>query len=128
MAHVNPPEMDGWNLALRFGLELVALAGIGAAAWKVGSGGMRWVLVVVVPVVAAAIWGVFNVLDDPSRSGAAPVEVPGWTRFAIELLILGCGVAGLAFSGRRGLAVGLSVLVVVHYATSWSRVTWLLDA
>ncbi|WP_280456932.1 DUF2568 domain-containing protein, partial [Nocardia carnea] len=37
----------------------------------------RWLLVVLLPVVAAAAWGVFAVPDDPSRSGAAPVAVPG---------------------------------------------------
>lgn len=28
---MNPPVMAGWNLALRFGLELGALAGLGLA-------------------------------------------------------------------------------------------------
>ena len=28
------PSMAGWNLGLRFGLELAALAGFGVAAWK----------------------------------------------------------------------------------------------
>ncbi len=74
--------MASWNLALRFLLELGALAGLGFAAWNLASGSTRWAAATLVPVTAAIIWGVFNVLDDPSRSGAAPVEVAGSVRLA----------------------------------------------
>jgi len=120
--------MAGWNLALRFGLEIGALVGLAAVAWQLSSGAMRWVAVAVVPLVAAVIWGVFNVLDDPSRSGAAPVEVSGWTRLAIELLILGGGAAALAMASRPSIAAVFAVLVVLQYASSWSRVEWLIEA
>ena len=92
---MSPPEVPGWNLALRFALELGALAGIGAGAWALTSGGWRWVAVVIAPLAAATSWGTFNVLDDPSRSGEAPVEVPGWVRLGVELLVF--GVAALSF-------------------------------
>jgi hypothetical protein len=124
---MNPPDMAGWNLALRFGLELGALAGLGAAAWHLSSGSIRWIAVIIVPVLAAIIWGVFNVLDDPSRSGAAPVEVAGWIRLSIELLILGAGAAGFYIAGQRGIAIAFAILVIFHYATTWSRIQWLLD-
>lgn len=120
--------MAGWNLALRFGLELGALAALGAAAWRLTSGPMRWVAVIVVPVVAAILWGVFNVVDDPSRSGAAPVEVPGWARLTLELMILTGGAIALAIAGRRGYAIGFGVLVALQYLTSWSRIEWLVQA
>jgi len=120
--------MVGWNLALRFGLELGALAGLGAAAWQLSSGATRWVAVAVVPIVAAVVWGVFNVLDDPSRSGAAPVEVSGWIRLAIELLILGGGAAALATASRPSVAAVFTALIVLQYTTSWSRVEWLIEA
>ena len=119
--------MVGWNLALRFGLELAALAGFGLAAWKLSSGPVRWIAVVCVPMAAAAVWGVFNVLDDPSRSGAAPVEVNGWVRLAIEVLVLGGGAATVALAGNRSLAIAFGALIVVHYATSWSRLEWLIQ-
>ena len=125
---MRPPEMARWNLALRFGLELGALAGLGFAAWLLTSGPIRWAAVVAVPVVAAAIWGVFNVLDDPSRSGNAPIEINGWTRLAIEIIILGGGAAAVAFAGRREIGVAFSVLIVAHYAASWSRLEWLVQA
>jgi hypothetical protein len=124
---MNPPDMAGWNLALRFGLELGALAGLGAAAWHLSSGSIRWIAVIIVPVLAAIIWGVFNVLDDPSRSGEAPVEVAGWIRLSIELLILGAGAAGFFIAGQRNIAIAFAILAIFHYATTWSRIQWLLE-
>jgi hypothetical protein len=120
--------MAGWNLALRFGLELAALAGLAVGAWTLTSGAMRWIAAIVVPVIAATVWGVFNVLDDPSRSGEAPVEVSGWARLAIELLVLGGGVVGFLIADQSIIAVVLATLIVVQYATSWSRIEWLLQA
>jgi len=125
---VTPPAMAGWNLALRFGLELAALAGLAIAAWKLTSGPMRWVVAIAVPVTAAIIWGVFNVLGDPSRSGAAPIEVTGWTRLGIELLVLGGGAAAVAIAGRPTVAIAFAVVIVAHYVASWSRVEWLIRA
>ncbi len=127
LATGNAPEVASWNLALRFGLELGALAGLGFAAWKLTSGPLRWVAVVALPVAAVTAWGVLNVLDDPSRSGAAPIEVNGWTRLAIELLILGGGAAAIAFAGRRDLSIAFAVLIIFQYATSWSRLEWLIQ-
>jgi len=125
---MTPPTMAAWNLALRFGLELGALAGLGLAAWKLTSGPVRWAAVALVPIAAAAVWGVFNVLNDPSRSGAAPIEVSGWTRLAIELLILGGGAAAITFAGRREIGIVFALLIAVHYAASTSRVEWLVQA
>lgn len=124
---MNAPRMAGWNLALRFGLELAALVGLAMGAWAVPSGGVRWFAVVLVPLTAAAIWGVFNVVGDPSRSGEAPVEVPGWVRLGIEMVILGGGAEGFYLSERPTIAIGFGVLVAVHYALSLSRIQWLLD-
>lgn len=119
--------MAAWNLALRFGLELGALAGLGLAAWKLTSGPARWAAVALVPLTAAAIWGVFNVLNDPSRSGAAPIVVSGLTRLAIEVAILGAGAAAIWFAGRRDLGIAFTALIVFHYAASTSRIEWLID-
>ena len=124
---MNRPEMAGWNLGLRFALELAALTGLAVGAWKLSSGAWRVVAVIVVPIAAATIWGVFNVVGDPSRSGNAPVEVPGWTRLLVETLVLGGGVAGFAIADRPWLASSLAVFVIFHYATSWNRAHWLLE-
>ncbi len=125
---MTPPAMASWNLALRFGLEIGALVGLGAAAWSFSTGAMRWVAVIAVPVVAATLWGVFNVLNDPSRSGEAPVEVAGWLRLAIELLVLGGGALALGIAASRPVGVGFALLVAIQYATSWTRVQWLISA
>lgn len=121
-----PPTMAGWNLALRFALEVTALFGLGFAAWKLVSGPARIAAVVVVPVVAAALWTVFNVVGDPSRSGSAPVEVAGWTRLVVELAVLGAGAAAIVVAGRRDIGFVYAALVAFHYAVSMSRVQWLL--
>ena len=118
--------MAGWNLALRFGLEVGAIAGLGAATFALLSSPVRWVGAMIVPLAAAGIWGAFNVLDDPSRSGAAPIEVDGSTRLAIELLILGGAAVAITFAAHRDIGIAFAVLVAVHYAASWSRVEWLV--
>jgi hypothetical protein len=125
---MTPPTIAGWNLALRFGLELGALAGLGLAAWTLTPSSVRWAAVTLVPTTATVIWGVFNVVGDPSRSGAAPVEVSGWIRLAIEALILGGGAAAMAFAGRRDIGIIFALLVAFHYAASTSRIEWLVQA
>jgi len=120
--------MAGWNLALRFLLEIGALVGLALAAWTVASGPGRWAAVTLVPITAAVIWGVFNVLDDPSRSGAAPVEVDGWVRLAIEVAILAAGAGSFALAGRWEIGAVLTVLVAAHYIASLSRIEWLVQA
>ncbi len=125
---MTPPSMPGWNLALRFALELAALAGLAAAAWKLGSGPGRWIGVVAVPVAAATVWGVFNVLDDPSRSGAAPVEVSGAVRLTVELVILCGGAAAVAFAAGPALGIVFAVAIVGHHLASLDRIEWLVQA
>lgn len=79
------------------------------------------------PLAAAVAWVVFNVIGDPSRSGAAPIEVPGWTRLAIELAILAAGAVAFAIAGRLVVALVDAALIVFHYALSWPRIRWLLQ-
>jgi hypothetical protein len=124
---MNPPEMAGWNLALRFGLEMGALIGLGVAAWQSASGLAQWIAAIAIPLAAAALWGTFNVLNDPSRSGEAPVEVAGWLRLVIELIILGGGAVAIGIVGGPLAGIGFAVLILFHYAASWSRIQWLMS-
>lgn len=123
---MSPPEMRPWNLALRLGLEIGALTGLGLAAWNQTDGPARWIAVAAVPLAAAALWGTFNVLDDPSRSGEAPVEVPGSVRLAIELFVLGGGWIAYGIAGYPAIGTALAALTVLHYTVGQARVHWLL--
>ncbi len=120
--------MAGWNLGLRFVLELAALAGLAAAAWSLTPGPSRWLAVVVVPLVAAGAWVVFNLVGDPSRSGNAPVEVSGPTRLGVELVILGAGTAALGVAVQPLLGLAVAVLLGLHHLASWQRLAWLVRA
>ncbi|MCP3987998.1 MAG: YrdB family protein [Actinomycetia bacterium] len=119
--------MRSWNLALRLGLEIAALTGLGIAAWNQTEGAARSIAVMIAPLAAAALWGVFNVLDDPSRSGQAPIEVPGWVRLLIELLVLGSGGVAYGVAGYPVIGAAFAVLTVVHYTVGRARVHWLLS-
>ncbi len=119
--------MAAWNLALRFGLEIGSLVVLAVAGWTTMSGPVRWIAAVVIPAIAVMSWGVFNVVDDPSRSGRAPVEVPGWIRLTIELAVLGGGVVALALADQRRLAFVFAFLIAAHYGASASRIRWLLN-
>ncbi len=124
---MQPPKMAPWNLVLRFGLEIAAFVGIGMVASSLASESTRWIVVVLVVLMAVSAWGIFNVVDDPSRSGRAPVEVSGWARLALELVILGGAALALIIAGRLSFGCVLGGLVLVHYLSSWSRVRWLLE-
>ena len=121
-----PPEMAGWNLTLRFGLEVGSLIALGMWGLRLGTGVVGWILAVALPIAAAAVWGVFNVLNDPSRSGEAPIEVAGLVRLVIELAILVAGAMAIGVVGSPRLGIGFGVLIALHYLASASRVKWLL--
>lgn len=117
--------MQAWNLALRFVLELGALAGLAVGGWSLG--GLQGVVATVLaPLVALAFWGAFNVPGDPSRSGRAPVPVPGPLRLVIELGILAGGYLGWAFAGMPAISLILAALAVGHYVAGWRRLAWLV--
>lgn len=106
------------NAAVRLVCELLTVYGIGAGAWVLTD---SIVAAVALPVVAATVWGVFRVPDDP---GAPPVAVPGPVRLVIEAALFGGGALGLwaALGAPTGLAFAL--IVVVHYATARERLRY----
>jgi hypothetical protein len=117
--------MAGWNLALRFALEIAALVGVAAGAWSLTGGVWRWIAAAVAALAAVTAWGVFNVVGDPSRSGRAPVEVSGVQRLTIEAMVLGLGIVGLVIV-VPWLGVIVACATVVHYGFSRTRLAWLL--
>lgn len=111
-------------LALRFLLEVAALVAFGRSAFAVAG----WPAAIITPLVAATLWGVFNVPNDPSRSGRAPVPVPGPVRLALEWLFFAGAAASLAFTTSRVLGLALGGAAALLYLVGADRVRWLSSA
>lgn len=114
------------NLAFRFLLELAALLAMGLWGWKQSEGAIRVLMALAVPAVAGALWGTLAVPGDPSRSGSAPVAVPGTVRLAIELLFFVFATWALYKVQGTNLSVLFGAAVIIHYALSYDRVMWLI--
>ena len=114
------------NLALRFFLEMGALVAMGMWGWQRAVGPWRYVLAFTVPVIAMTLWGVFAVPHDPSRSGRAPVPVPGIARIVLEAAFFGFATWALYSSVHRVPAMAFGVTVLAHYVLSFDRLAWLL--
>jgi len=91
-------KIPAWQLAIRFGLEVGALVAIGRFAAAVVQGPWSTAAAIGCPAAVALLWVTFAVRGDPSRSGRAPVPIPGVLRLALELLVFGLGAAALARS------------------------------
>ena len=115
------------NLAVRFLLELAALAALGYWGRQQGSGLTGYALMIVLPLIAAILWGIFNVPGDPSRSGKAPVAVPGIVRLGLELLFFTAAVIALYHAGAIRSSQVLGTVVAIHYLVSYNRILWLLE-
>jgi hypothetical protein len=114
------------NLAVRFLLELSALAALAYWGWTQHAGPLRFILAIGLPLIAAVLWGTFNVRQDPSRSGRAPVPVPGLVRLALELAFFGVAAWALYAAGKAQLSLIFGLIVVVHYLVSYDRLRWLI--
>jgi len=113
------------NLAVRFLLEIIALAALGAWARAQFQGALGIILMVLIPLLAAIAWGTFNVKGDPSRSGKAPVPVPGVIRLLLELVFFGSATWALfALNPTYGWIFG--TVTLLHYVLSYDRILWLL--
>lgn len=115
------------NLALRFLMEILALLAIGQWSYRLVSNGWKYILAALIPILIATAWGVFNVPGDPSRSGAAPVIVPGLIRLIVELAIFTFASWALFTTGYTQWSVIFSVIILIHYLISYDRVGWLLQ-
>ena len=114
------------NLLMRFLLELAALAAMAVWGWSAAWDWKRIVLAAGIPVIAAVVWGTFAVPDDPSRSGKAPVPVPGVIRLLVELIIFGLATWMLIDLGYRLPGGIFGFIVLAHYLLSYDRVYWLI--
>lgn len=115
------------NLAIRFLLELSALGAGGIWGWKQSDSWIKFFLVVGIPILIGTVWGVFAVPEDPSRSGSAPIAVPGLIRLIIELAIFTFATWALYDSGFVRISWTFAIVVEIHYIVSYDRIKWLLS-
>lgn len=101
---------------------------MGIWGWHQSGNPIRYVFALLTPIAAATMWGVFAVPGDPSRSGIAPIAVPGFLRLGIEALFFAFAAWALYQSGDPILGIILAVAVAAHYAASYDRIGWLLRA
>jgi len=113
-------------LALRFLLELLSLYAFGRLGFQLGAGALRFAWAIGLPVLAALAWGTFAVPGDPSRSGQAPVPIPGALRLALELSFFGSACWALFASGARHAGWALAGGVLLLHLLSFDRLAWLL--
>jgi hypothetical protein len=99
---------------------------MGYWGWTQHEGPVRWLWIILLPLVAAVIWGTFAVLDDPSRSGNAPVPTPGILRLLLELSFFTIAAFALIASQRVSAGWVLAVTTLLHYVISYDRILWLL--
>ena len=114
------------NLTIRFLLELIALITTGIWGWKQSDDWIRFILAFGIPIIVAGIWGTFAVPNDPSRSGKAPITVPGIVRLAIELAIFALATWTLHDFGSTRISWIFSIIVAIHYFISYDRIMWLI--
>ena len=115
------------NLAVRFILEMGGLLALGKWGWLQADGFLRFVLALGVPLLAAVLWGTFAVPDDPSRSGKAPVKVPGFVRLLLELGFFASATWALFAVGSTTLGWIFGAAVLIHYLISYDRIFWLVN-
>jgi len=115
-----------FNLAIRFLLEIAALVCVGIWGWDQSDPWIRYILTPALPILLGAIWGIFAVPGDPSRSGKAPVPVPGPIRLFLELIIFAIPAWALIDMNHELMAASFGLLVLIHYLVSYDRIMWLL--
>ncbi|MCE1254685.1 MAG: YrdB family protein [Anaerolineae bacterium] len=111
------------NLGVRFILELTALLSLGVWGWYKGEGWLRFGLALFIPLLFAALWGIFRVPGDP---GTAPVPTPGIIRLAFELVYFSLATWALYDAHFATLAWVQGILVVLHYIVSYDRILWMI--
>jgi len=115
------------NLAFRFLLELLALFAYAYWGWTQFDGISKILIAVGAPVLVATLWATFNVANDPSRSGKAPVPVAGIVRLLMELALLGGASALWFLSEQPTIGLAMFIAILMHYALSYDRILWLIE-
>ena len=113
------------NLILRFLLEMIALFAVGYWGYKQSDTWPRYIWAIVLPLAFACLWGIFNVPNDPSRSGKAPIAVAGFVRLMLELFLFATATFMIHHSGNSWSSLIFGIIVLIHYILSYDRIIWL---
>jgi hypothetical protein len=114
------------NLAVRFLLELAALAAYGVLGWHLGpSLLLQVVLALVFVVLAALVWGLPAVAGDRGRSEKGPLMVPGWVRLIVEMGVLVGAVWSFYIVGADMAGFWFAIVAIVQCLTAYDRILWL---
>ncbi len=114
------------NLAVRFLLELTALYAFGRWGWSQRPDFWRYLLMIGLPLIAAALWGIFRVPGDTSASGNAVVAVQGWVRLLLEIGFFSFAAYCFFASGLHNAGWVFGIITLIHYIVSYDRILWLL--
>jgi hypothetical protein len=102
--------MAGAVAAVRFLVELAALAGLAYWGGQAGGGTAGDILLAVAtPAAAAVMWGIWAAPRSPRRLEGARRLIP-------EVLLFGGATAALAAADQPGLAVALGVVAAIDTA------------
>ena len=100
--------LQNLNLAVRFLLELCALAAVGYWGFQKGNSTMiKWVLGIGAPIIIAGVWGVFG-------SPNAIIKLPMTMHLLLELLVFGISTIALYAAGKLQLAWIYGICVVIN--------------
>jgi len=96
------------NLALRFLLELCALAALAYWGFQTGQSLVAKIgLAVGAPLLAAIVWGTFI-------APRAAVPVPVWLWLLLQAVVFGSATAGLIVTGQQTLAWVFVLVVLIN--------------
>jgi len=111
------------NLLLRFLLELAMLAVFAIWGYRHFPGWQGIAAAITLPVLAATLWGVFRIPNDPRP---APVAIPGPLRLLLEWMLFAGAVWALQDLGYDSWAWFLAGVLVAHYLVSYDRTASML--
>jgi hypothetical protein len=103
------PALRAANLALKFVLELCAMAAFAYWGANTGGGVVRALLAIVTPAVAIVLWGRFAAPKSTRRLPTVP-------RMIFELTVFGLAAVALVAAGRSVAAAVFGVVAVVNAA------------
>ncbi len=115
------------NLIIRFLLELTAIVAFGIWGFHLSDSWSRFLLAILAPLFFAALWGIFAVPGDPSRSGKTVIPTSGKVRLVLELLLFSAATGMISGMTKPWIAWLYGGIVLLHYISSYDRISWLLN-